>query len=354
MNRAFWRGKKIFLTGHTGFKGSWLSLWLQEMGAEVTGFSLGNPTHPCLFDAAAVGDGMTSLIGDIRDADTLQTCMKDAAPEIVIHMAAQSLVRPSYANPIETYSTNVMGTVNLLEAARSCDSIRALIIVTSDKCYENREWLWAYRENEALGGHDPYSSSKGCAEIVTAAYRSSFFNEASSASVASVRAGNVIGGGDWAEDRIVPDVMKALVSGEDITLRNPLAIRPWQFVLDPLHGYLMLAERLWDERAEFAGAWNFGPNEGSAVNVGCLVDLLVDFWGSAAGRQHKSQDQLHEAGFLKLDSSKARELLGWAPTQSLSTTLQWTAEWYRHFLEQGEARDITLSQIQRYEEQLTK
>lgn len=352
MNKDFWLGKDVLITGHTGFKGSWLSLWLQQVGANLTGYSIGKPSEPCLYDAADVGQGMNSVTGDIRDIDALRACLDENAPEIVIHMAAQSLVRPSYADPIETYSTNVMGTANLLEVARHCDSVRVVIIVTSDKCYENREWIWAYRENEALGGHDPYSSSKGCAELVTAAYRSSFFDSPSRAAVASVRAGNVIGGGDWAEDRIVPDVVRALVSGNDTSIRNPLAVRPWQFVLEPLHGYLMLAERLWSNGTEFAGAWNFGPDDGPSVSVGELVDEMIDLWGDGARRNQGSRSPLHEANYLKLDSCKARELLGWTPVQSLPITLQWIVEWYSNFAETGKARDITLAQLSQYQELL--
>lgn len=353
MNKDFWAARNVLITGHTGFKGSWLSLWLKQMGANLSGYSIGLPTEPCLFDAADVGRGMNSVMEDIRDINALQSCFDKNAPEIVIHMAAQSLVRPSYTDPIETYSTNVMGTANVLEAARHCESVRVVIIVTSDKCYENREWIWAYRENEALGGHDPYSSSKGCAELVTAAYRSSFFSGPSCAAVASVRAGNVIGGGDWAEDRIIPDVMRALASGTDVGLRSPHAVRPWQFVLEPLHGYLMLAERLWSERNEFAGAWNFGPNDGPTVTVGGLVDELIDIWGDGTSSGQQSPSQSHEANYLRVDSSKARELLGWAPVQTLPITLRWIVEWYRRFAESGDARDITLAQITRYQEQLS-
>jgi CDP-glucose 4,6-dehydratase len=352
MNTKFWSGKRVLVTGHTGFKGSWLSLWLQQSGADLIGYSIGLPTNPCLYDAADVGQGMNSVTADIKDIDVLQQCFAQNAPEIVFHMAAQSLVRQSYADPIDTYATNVIGTANLLEAARRCDSVRVLIVVTSDKCYENREWIWPYRENDALGGHDPYSSSKGCAELVTAAYRSSFFNSPSCASVASVRAGNVIGGGDWAEDRIIPDVIRALLAGNDASIRNPLAVRPWQFVLEPLHGYLVLAERLWSEGTEFAGPWNFGPNDGPAVTVGELVDQLTNIWGDGSRRRRESQSELHEASSLGLDSSKARKLLGWSPIQNLPTTLQWIVEWHRHYAERGNARDITLEQIERYQERI--
>lgn len=353
MNREFWSGKAVLITGHTGFKGSWLSLWLEQVGANLTGYSIGLPTAPCLYDAADVGQGMHSVTGDVREIDALRECFERCNPEIVFHMAAQSLVRPSYEDPIETYSTNVMGTANLLEAARHCKSVRAVIVVTSDKCYENREWIWPYREDEALGGHDPYSSSKGCAELVTAAYRSSFFSDPSCAAVASARAGNVIGGGDWAADRIIPDAIGALTSGKEVVLRNPRSVRPWQFVLEPLHGYVMLAERLWSDAVRFAGAWNFGPNDGPGVAVGELVDQLIDIWGKGSKRTVVSTGQPHEAKSLKLDSSKARELLGWSPIHDLAMTLEWIVEWHVQFAEQGNARDVALAQIRRYQDQLT-
>ena len=353
MNGEFWSGKNVLITGHTGFKGSWLSLWLEEVGADLTGYSIGLPTDPCLFDAADVGRRMHSVTGDIREIDALRGCFERCMPEIVFHLAAQSLVRPSYDDPIETYSTNVMGTANLLEAARHCKSVRVVIVVTSDKCYENREWIWPYRENEALGGHDPYSSSKGCAELVTAAYRSSFFSDPSCAAVASVRAGNVIGGGDWATDRIIPDAIGALTSGKEVVLRNPRFVRPWQFVLEPLHGYVTLAERLWSDAAGFAGAWNFGPNDGPAVSVGELVDQLIDKWGNGSRGTAETRGQPHEATSLKLDSSKARELLGWTPIHDLPMTLEWIVEWHKHFAEYGNAHDVTLAQIRRYQDQLT-
>lgn len=358
VNRHFWDDKRVFMTGHTGFKGSWLSLWLQDMGARLTGYSIGLPTTPSLFELAGVGENMQSITGDARDLEHLTSCMQDQAPEVVIHMAAQSLVRLSYEAPVETYSTNVLGTVNLLEAARRCPSVRVVIVVTSDKCYENREWLWGYRENEPLGGHDPYSSSKACAELVTSAYRASFFDAAKSEqplpAVASVRAGNVIGGGDWAPDRIIPDVICALQAGVSVEIRNPDAVRPWQFVLEPIRGYLSLAERLWDEPRCYSGAWNFGPDDDDTTTVSAMVERLTDAWGHDAGWLSSSRHQPHEAGELKLDCTKAKRRLGWAPVQPLTISLEWIAEWYRTYFETGDAREITLAQIGRYEAQLAR
>ena len=272
----FWRGRRVFLTGHTGFKGGWLALWLQRLGADVTGYALDPPTTPSLFAVARVGAGMRSIINDIRDAETLAQAMREAQPEIVIHMAAQPLVRYSYQAPVETYATNVMGTVHLLEAVRQTDSVRAVVNVTSDKCYENREWVWGYRENEPMGGYDPYSNSKGCAELVTAAYRNSYFNPAQysqhGVALASARAGNVIGGGDWAEDRLIPDILRAIAAGEAVNIRSPHAIRPWQHVLEPLSGYLLLAQRLIEDGPAHAEGWNFGPSEEDARPVQWIVE----------------------------------------------------------------------------------
>lgn len=356
VNSHFWAGKKVFITGHTGFKGSWLSLWLQGMKAALTGFSIDVPTKPSLFETARVGDDMESIMGDARNLDHLTSCIQERAPEIVIHMAAQSLVRLSYEAPVDTYSTNVLGTVNVLEAARRCPSVKVVIVVTSDKCYENREWLWGYREDEPLGGHDPYSSSKACAELVTAAYRMSFFEtidcEQPRPAVASVRAGNVIGGGDWAKDRIIPDVIGALRAGVPAEIRNPDAVRPWQFVLEPIRGYLSLAECLWDEPRRYSGAWNFGPDDDDTMTVRAMVERLANAWGHDAGWLSRSQAQPHEAGQLRLDCSKARTLLGWAPVQPLQISLKWIAEWYREYFETGAAREVTLAQIGRYEKQL--
>ncbi|MFN6935041.1 MAG: CDP-glucose 4,6-dehydratase, partial [Tsuneonella sp.] len=309
---SFWRGKRVFLTGHTGFKGSWMSLWLQQMGARLTGFALPAPTDPALFAVARVADGMTSIIGDIRDADALKSALLAADPEIVIHMAAQPLVRASYQDPVGTYATNVMGTVHLLEAVRAAPSVRAVCVVTTDKCYENREWVWGYREDEPMGGYDPYSNSKGCAELVTSAYRRSFFADAGPA-IASGRAGNVIGGGDWAADRLVPDILRAIVAGEPVMIRNPLATRPWQHVLEPLSGYLVLCQALWTRGDAVAGGWNFGPRDDDARPVQWIVERMCALWGEGASWERDGTVQPHEANYLKLDISKAHSGLGWQP-----------------------------------------
>lgn len=352
MRPDFWRGKRVLVTGHTGFKGSWLSLWLDALGSRVTGYSLDPPSDPSLFELARVAEGVEDIRADIRDLDRLQSCM--AGREIVIHMAAQSLVRRSYHEPLETYATNVMGTANVLEAARRAGGVRAVIVVTSDKCYENREQAAGYRETDPMGGYDPYSSSKGCAELVTAAWRSSFFNPADYAShgvaVASVRAGNVIGGGDWAEDRIIPDIMTAFREGRPVRLRNPDAIRPWQFVLEPLNGYLTLAERLCDDGPAFAEAWNFGPDDADMQSVAWLTDALAERWGEGAGRETDATHHPHETTVLKLDCSHARDALGWRPVQTLGETLDRIVEWYRASFAGEDMRALTLGQIQRFQE----
>lgn len=354
MNRAFWRGRRVFLTGHTGFKGGWLALWLQDCGAEVTGYALPPPTTPSLFELAGVADNMRSVIGDIRDLSALTAAVAEARPEVVFHLAAQPLVRYSYTSPVETYATNVMGTVNLLEAVRAVDSVRAVVVITTDKCYENREWVWGYRENEPMGGYDPYSNSKGCAELVTAAYRSSFFNPARYAehgvAVASVRAGNVIGGGDWAQDRLVPDIVRAFLAGQPVEIRNPHAIRPWQHVLDPLNGYLVLAERLCGSKATaFAEGWNFGPAEDDAEPVQAVVEQLATCWGDGASWRLDGGEHPHEAHFLRLDCAKARTRLGWRPRWPLAKALTEVAGWYKAFGEGKNLRSLTLQQIETFE-----
>lgn len=351
--RSFWENKNVFLTGHTGFKGSWLSLWLQSLGAKVTGYALEPSTNPSLFVAANVAEGMTSIIGDVRDGENLAAVMRRAEPDIVIHMAAQPLVRYSYENPVETYSTNVMGTVNLLEAVRQTTSVRAVVNVTSDKCYENREWVWSYRENEAMGGYDPYSNSKGCSELVTAAYRSSFFNPAGYAThgvaLASARAGNVIGGGDWSQDRLIPDIIRSVAGGKPVLVRNPHAIRPWQHVLEPLKGYLLLAQTLYSSGGKFAEGWNFGPDESDARPVQWIVENLTNRWGENASWALDSKPGPHEATYLKLDSSKARNLLSWKPTWSLDTALDRICTWHKAHLSKGNMRQMTIQQIQEFE-----
>jgi CDP-glucose 4,6-dehydratase len=338
VNPGFWRGRRVLVTGHTGFKGSWLCLWLQSMGAEVQGLALDPPTTPALFLQAGVARGMTSRIGDVRDYETVRACVADFRPEVVIHMAAQPLVRLSYAEPVATYATNMMGTVHVLEAARAVGSVRALVNVTTDKCYENREWVWGYRENEPMGGHDPYSSSKGCAELVTSAYRRSFFAGGSLA-VASARAGNVIGGGDWAVDRLVPDILRAFETGAPAIIRNPASTRPWQHVLEPLSGYLLLAQRLFEDGQPFAQAWNFGPAEGDARPVAWIADRMADKWGhGAAWRCMDLVETPHEAHFLKLDCSKARHELGWQPRWSLDEALIRIIDWHRAWMDGDDMR----------------
>ena len=352
METQFWSGKRVLITGHTGFKGSWLSLWLQKLGAEVTGYALQPPTQPNMFEVAGVAENMSSILGDIRDLASLTQAVKAARPDIVIHMAAQPLVRYSYANPVETYSTNVMGTVNLLEALRLTGNTRVIINVTTDKCYENKEWHWGYRENDALGGYDPYSSSKACSELVTAAYRNSFFNPDDFArhqtAVATVRAGNVIGGGDWAPDRLVPDAVRFIAAGTPVIIRSPHAIRPWQHVLEPLSGYLLLAERLYLQGTEFVGSWNFGPDSGEARSVAWMIDRFTSLWGGDASWKLDPNPQPHEASYLKLDCSKATSELGWRTRWTLDDELKMTVEWYKLHLGGEDMRSVTLQQIDSY------
>jgi CDP-glucose 4,6-dehydratase len=342
---GFWRGRRVFLTGHTGFKGAWMALLLRSFGAEVYGFSLEPASEHGLFNAAGVQNDVDHRIGDVRDITALRTGLEAANPEIVVHMAAQALVRQSYDEPVETYATNVMGTVNLLEAARPLSRIRAIVVVTSDKSYENTGSLRGYRESDPVGGYDPYSSSKGCAEIVTAAYRRSFYQADKSALIATVRAGNVIGGGDWSRDRLVPDIMRSFMAGDVVRIRNPDAIRPWLHVLDPVIGYLMLAQRLVEGGREFAQGWNFGPHEESEVAVSVLVQKLARLWGEDARWELDEGDNPHEAAYLKLDCSKARTLLGWHPAIELDRALQLSSQWYRAFHEGADMRAATLQQI---------
>jgi CDP-glucose 4,6-dehydratase len=343
-----YRGRKVLVTGHTGFKGSWLTLLLQQLGAEVLGYSLPpEEDRPSLFVLANVQASAQNCFGDIRDLTLLQKTIRDFKPEIIFHNAAQALVRRSYTDPLTTLTTNVIGTANVLEAGRHCSSVRAVVVVTTDKCYENREWLWAYREEDRLGGHDIYSSSKACAELLTAAYRNSFFRSERNLHVATVRAGNVIGGGDWAEDRIVPDIVRALSTRQYVTLRRPEATRPWQHVLDPLHGYLILAQRLISGKAEiFAEPWNFGPDSESTTTVKDLVEAILSRWGEGMLRTDDSTATVHEAGLLKLDSTKARIRLGWRPLLPLEKSLDLTVEWYKSVLQDNDrARPITERQI---------
>lgn len=354
MTPDFWNGKRVLLTGHTGFKGSWLSLWLQSLGAQLVGYALSPPTNPSLFEVASVSEGMINIIGDIRDLERLQSVFHEHKPEIVIHMAAQPLVRYSYYNPVETYSTNVMGTVNLLEAVRKTPGIKAVVNITTDKCYENREWVWGYRENEPMGGFDPYSNSKGCAELVNAAYRSSFFNADTYAqhgvATATVRAGNVIGGGDWAQDRLIPDILAAFEQGRKVDIRNPHAIRPWQHVMEPLRGYLTLAEQLFEHGPLFGEGWNFGPNDEDAKSVGWIVDEMAALWGADAKWQVDTGEHPHEAHYLKLDISKARSRLDWHPALRLKDALALIIDWSKQHQAGANMRQLTLAQLQTYQE----
>lgn len=350
---SFWQGKQVFLTGHTGFKGSWLALWLTSMGAKVTGYALAPNTKPSLFEVLRIRDLIhESCIGDVRNFDTLKKMMQKAQPDILIHMAAQPLVRYSYSHPVETYATNIMGTVHVLEAARQIPSLRATVVVTTDKCYENQERGQGYSETEPMGGYDPYSSSKGCAELVTAAYRQSFFPvnnySAHHHAVASARAGNVIGGGDWSEDRLIPDAIKAFESKRPLMIRNPLATRPWQHVLEPLSGYLVLAQALYDKGILYASPWNFGPHDRDARSVQEVIQLLIAHWGHDALWEKEGAEQPHEANLLKLDCSKAHQELGWQPKWNLETAILKIVEWQRAFQEKQNMQDVTLAQIKQY------
>jgi len=356
VNPDFWKAKNVLITGHTGFKGCWLSLWLQELGANVTGFSLPAPTQPNMYERAEVSTGMHDVTGDVRDHSAVVEALDDANPDVIFHMAAQSLVRPSYEDPLETYSTNVMGTANVLHGVRQLKQrpgarIRAVLVVTSDKCYENKEWDRGYKETDRLGGHDPYSNSKGCAELVTQAFRQSYFNDAGgNIGVATVRAGNVIGGGDWAVDRLVPDAVRAFGMGATLNIRNPNAVRPWQHVLEPLAGYLKLGENLYRDSQKFAESWNFGPDEKSEQPVSEIIRGLVGEWGGVAAWDVEDGAHPHEATFLKLDSSKARSQLGWKPRLDLPQTLRQTVSWYKKEMELSSMRGYSLNQIRDYQE----
>lgn len=352
-NRNFWNNRRVFLTGHTGFKGSWLCLWLEALGAEVTGYALAPPTTPNLFEQARVAGSLHSIIADIRDFERMKKAISESRPEVVIHMAAQTVVRRGYDDPIETYSTNVIGTVNLLEAVRQLDLHCAIVNVTSDKCYHNREWVWAYREDDMMGGHDPYSNSKACAELVSSAYRDSFFSsgahESHPVALGTARAGNVIGGGDWTANQLIPDLMRAFLAQESCLIRNPYATRPWQFVLEPLRGYMVLAERLFDDPKTFASGWNFGPAEDDAKPVSWIADRLAHHWGNRAGWTRDGSAHPHEANLLKLDASRAKSLLEWRPLLPLDAALDWIVTWYRSFQQQADLEELTRSQIAQYE-----
>lgn len=354
MNLEFWRGKRVFITGHTGFKGSWLSLWLQQLGAQVTGYALSPPTTSMnLFERADVSRDMSSVVGDVRDAASLMRALEQSQAEIVFHLAAQPLVRDSYADPVLTYSTNVMGTVNLLEAVRCSKSVMSVVNVTTDKCYENKEWVWGYREDEPLGGHDPYSSSKACSEIVTSSYRSSFFAERATkgraVNVGSARAGNVIGGGDWSKDRLIPDALAAFAANKPVEIRFPHAIRPWQHVLEPLSGYLMLGQALYSDGGDqFAQAWNFGPRDDDAQSVQWIVENMAKMWSAQASWVKNNAPQPHEANYLKLDISKATQYLKWKPRMHLLQALEMTISWSKACNQGEDAKTLCISQIQQF------
>lgn len=347
-----YQNRKVLITGHTGFKGSWLCLLLHKLGADVYGYALEPPTNPSLFEEAKIEELITSYIGDIRDYDNLLKVMTEVQPEIVIHMAAQPLVRESYKIPVETYSINVMGTVHLLEACRHTNSVKAIVNVTTDKCYENKEWHWGYRESEPMGGYDPYSNSKGCSELVTSAYRNSYFNpqkyQEHEVAIASARAGNVIGGGDWADDRLIPDFIRAISKGEELKIRSPYAIRPWQHVLEPLSGYLALAAKLFTEGAKYAEGWNFGPDDRDAKNVEWITNTICQLWGDGAKYSVDPDPQPHEANYLKLDCSKAKAELDWVPKWNIETTLRSIVDWNKAFMSGKNIREITLQQINQY------
>jgi CDP-glucose 4,6-dehydratase len=349
MDAQFWQGRRVLLTGHTGFKGSWLSLWLQALGVELIGYALTPPTTPNLFEVARVAEGMTSIIGDVTDYTHLYQVIDHYHPEIIIHMAAQSVVRTSYADPVSNYNTNVMGTVHLFEAIRQVGGVRVVVNITSDKCYENREWVWGYRENDPLGGYDPYSSSKACAELVTSAYRNSFFNPADYAehgvAIATARAGNVIGGGDWTPDGLVSDIVQSLLQKRPVLIRNPYATRPWQHVLDALNGYLTLSEHLYDQGPAFADAWNFGPYDSDIKPVGWLVEQLLTLWGEGATWEQDRAYQPHEANSLSLDCAKARLKLGWSPKFALAQGLEQIITWTRAYQAGADMRQVTEAAI---------
>ena len=340
---TFWKNRKVLITGHTGFKGSWLSLWLQHLGAELTGISLDPPTSPSLYQRAEVANGMISLRQDIRNGEELKKYFQQYKPEIVFHLAAQPLVRYSYKAPVETYETNVMGTLHVLEAIRTIDSVQATVLITTDKCYQNREWYWGYREIDPMGGHDPYSSSKGAAELLIASYRDSYLPN-----IASVRAGNVIGGGDWAEDRLIPDIIRAFQSSETVSIRNPHSIRPWQHVLEPLYGYLVLAEKLCTDGKRYSQAWNFGPNDEDAKPVQSIVEWMTKQWGGDASWRVEQGEHPHEAKYLKLDCSKARKHLQWMPAWNLEVALEKIVEWHKFDKQTNNMRDVCVNQIHDY------
>ena len=347
-----WRGRRVLLTGHTGFKGSWLALWLSKLGAQIRGYALDPSTDPNMFSLASVGTVVDDIRGDIRDYTRLEASITEFAPEVVFHVAAQPLVRRSYADPLGTYATNVMGTAHVLEAVRKTPSVRAVVCVTTDKCYQNQEWVWPYRETDPLGGHDPYASSKACAEIVSAAFRSSFFPperlQEHHVALATARAGNVIGGGDWSEDRLIPDLVRGFSSGQPVLIRRPNAIRPWQHVLESLQGYMLLAQQLLAQRARFASSYNFGPTDDDAWPVERIANRLVEMWGDGATWVRDSEPTVHESNILRLDASKARLELGWKPLLGIEEALEWTMAWYQAWKRGEDMAQVTGKQIMEY------
>ncbi len=351
MNNCFWKNKRVLITGHTGFKGGWLSLWLDKLGAVVTGYALEPNTNPNLYENAEVYKNIGSTIADIRDKTKITDIVKEFRPEIVFHMAAQPLVRYSYENPVETYSTNVIGTLNLYEAARESQTVKVIVNITTDKCYENKEWIWGYRENDRLGGYDPYSNSKACVELLTSAYRDSFFKN-ENICVATARAGNVIGGGDWSKDRLIPDIFRSIYKNEKIKIRNPNSIRPWQFVLEPLYGYMLLAEKTYLDGQKYAEAWNFGPYESDTKNVRWIVEKIVELLGNKHKWEIEKSSDLHEAKNLMLDISKAKNVLGWQPTLKLGEALGLIIEWQESFEKNKNMRDVCYRQIEYFEKKI--
>jgi len=359
LNFGFWKGKNVFITGHTGFKGGWLSTWLKKHGANVLGYSLQPPTNPNLFEAANIKEGIDSIIADVRDLENLKSVILSRKPEIIIHMAAQAIVRYSYNNPVETLTTNIVGTLNVLESVRDNDFVRAIVIVTSDKCYENKEWVWGYRETDSLGGYDPYSASKSCSELIAFCYYNSFFNPSDYGkdhhiAIATARAGNVIGGGDWAIDRLIPDCIKALSKNDVIVMRHPNASRPWQFVLEPLYGYLELAQKLYNDGPIYGGAWNFGPDDSNIKPVKWIVEQIIKLWGTPASWKTFGNNQPHETSYLKLDCSKAKSQLNWYPRWNLKESLEKTIEWYKAYYNGEDVLKIMMEQIEKYEKNNSK
>jgi CDP-glucose 4,6-dehydratase len=346
MNESFWKNKKILITGHTGFKGSWLTIWLKKLGADITGFSKSVPTNPSLFETANIGKNIKSVVGDIQNYEFLKETISECEPEIIFHMAAQSLVIKSYSNPIETFSTNIMGTVNLLYAVKETKKAKVVINITSDKCYENNESLEGYREDDPMGGYDPYSSSKGCAELITKSFRKSFFSSdhENNIGLASVRAGNVIGGGDWAENRLIPDIISAIKNKENVKIRNPNAIRPWQHVLDPLNGYISLAEKVWDDQTKYSEGWNFGPEKNETKPVSWVIEKFNELWKNKINWV-VGDNELHEANNLILNCQKAKSRLGWNSKINTETALEWTIEWYTKYFEGKNMMKVTEEQI---------